>query len=296
MRTETQRPDWLPDDLFPFESRYLETDGSRIHYIDEGTGPTILFLHGNPTWSFLYRNIVLDLRDSFRCIALDYPGFGLSAPSEGYEFTASAHARAVEAFVTQLDLHDVTVMGQDWGGPIGLSVATRHAERFTGLILGNTWAWPLNGIFHFEFAARVAGSPIARFWIRNANAFVNMAIPLGTTTRVPGEVMQAYRGPFERPEERRPTWELPRELLRSEPFMRTLQSDLPRVAHLPALFLWGGHDFALRTRVELPRLESLFPIHETVVLDEASHFFQEDAPMEAARAIRAWMNARDVGR
>lgn len=287
-----QRPSWVPEHLYPFESRFVEVDGSSVHYIDEGAGPTLLFLHGNPTWSFLYRNIVMDLRASFRCIALDYPGFGLSEARPGYAYTAAAHADAVERFVTELDLRDVTLMGQDWGGPIGLTVATRHPERFAGFILGNTWAWPLNGIFHFEAFARVMGSLPARLWIRNANAFVNVMIPLGTAKKLPVEVMDAYRGPFVDLDARRPTWELPKELLRSRPFMRTLEEDLARVTHLPVLFLWGGSDFALRRRVELPRFQGLFPHHHTVVLRRARHFFQEDAPDEAAEAIRAWHPSR----
>lgn len=158
----TGRPSWVPEHLYPFESRYREINGSQVHYIDEGAGRPLLFLHGNPTWSFLYRNLVLDLRDSFRCIALDYPGFGLSSAGDGYGYTAEAHAAAVEGFVEDLDLHDVTVMGQDWGGPIGLTVATCHPERFGGIVLGNTWAWPLNGNLHFEFFGRVMGSKPGR--------------------------------------------------------------------------------------------------------------------------------------
>jgi haloalkane dehalogenase len=291
VKTETSTPAWVPQHLYPFESRYLDVAGCRVHYIDEGSGPTLLFLHGNPTWSFLYRNIVTELRGSFRCIALDYPGMGLSTASTGYPFTAEAHADVVERFVETLDLHDVTLMGQDWGGPIGLTVATRDPDRFNGFVLGNTWAWPLNGI-HFEFFARVMRSSLMRFWIRNANAFVNLMIPLGTATRVPREVMRAYRGPFENPASRRPTWEFPKELLRSKPFMQALEKGLPRVADLPALLLWGGGDFALRKNVELPRFESLFPNHQTVVLDRARHFFQEDDPSGAATAIRNWMATR----
>lgn len=288
----TERPSWVPEHLYPFESRYRDIDGSLVHYIDEGAGPTLLFLHGAPTWSFVYRNIVLSLRDSFRCIALDYPGFGLSSTPDGYDFTAQAHADVVEGFVRDLDLHDVTLMGHDWGGPIGLTVAARHPERFSRLILANTWAWPLNGIFHFELFSRVMGSAFAKLMIRNANVFVNVMIPLGTASRVPAEVMRAYRGPFADRDARRPTWEFPKELLRSETFMRRLEDELPKVTHLPTLLLWGGRDFALRRRVELPRFERLFPDHETVVLDRARHFFQEDAPGEAARAVRSWLARR----
>ncbi len=292
MATKTERPQWVPDDLYPFESNYVEIDGSRVHYIDEGSGPTLLFLHGNPSWSFIWRDIVKDLRDSFRCIALDYPGFGLSTRRPDYGDTAAEHADIVEQFVVELDLCGVTLVAQDWGGPIGLTAATRQPERFSGLVLGNTWAWPLNGIFHFELFARMMGNPLGKLMIRNANVFVNMMIPLGTASRVPEVVMNAYRGPFSAPDARKPTWELPRELLRSKPFMQSLEQHLPKIADLPTLFVWGGGDFALRKKVELPRLAALFPDHETVVLDRAKHFFQEDAPHEAAAAIRRWMEAR----
>ena len=292
MKTGVERPAWLRSDLYPFESKYREFDGCRIHYVDEGSGPTLLFLHGNPTWSFLYRNLVLNLRDSFRCVALDYPGFGLSTASDDYAYTPAEHADVVERFVEELELEDVTLVAQDWGGPIGLTVATRRPSSFAGFVLGNTWAWPLNGIFHFELFARVMGSSLARFWIRNANAFVNMMIPMGTASKLPSDVMRAYRQPFATRDARLPTWVLPRQLLASESFMRQLEQDLPKVTHLPALFLWGDGDFALRKNVELPRFERLFPVHETVVLDRARHFFQEDSPVEAAEAIERWMRNR----
>lgn len=288
MRTATERPSWVPQDLYPFESRHVEIDGCHVHYIDEGEGPTLLFLHGNPTWSFLYRNIVLELRDSFRCVALDYPGFGLSSASEGYDFTPATHASVVGDFVAHLDLQDLTLMGQDWGGPIGLGAATRDPERFAGFIFGNTWAWPLNGIFHFEVFARIMGSSLARVWIRNANAFVNVMIPLGTRTHLSTDVMRAYREPFAQKERRRPTWRFPRELLASKSYMEDLEKRLHLVTNLPTLFVWGGSDFALRKNVELPRFERLFPNHQTVVLPKAKHFFQEDAPIDAANAIRDW--------
>ena len=97
-----RRPAWVNRELFPFESHFAEVDGARIHYIDEGEGPVFLGLHGNPTWSFLYRHIVTGLKHRFRCIALDYPGFGLSTAPPGYRYTIAEHSRVVEGFVTQL--------------------------------------------------------------------------------------------------------------------------------------------------------------------------------------------------
>jgi haloalkane dehalogenase len=286
------RPSWVPEGMFPFESRFRTIDGCKVHFVDEGTGPVLLFLHGNPTWSFLYRNIIRRLSDSFRCIALDLPGFGLSTARDDYGFTAAEHAGIVEGFVEDLDLRDVTLMGQDWGGPIGLTVATRHPERFAGFVLGNTWAWPLNGIPHFEIFGRLMGGPLGRAMIRNANAFVNVMIPMGTASKVPGPVMEAYRGPFATRPARRPTWEFPQELLRSRHFLTELEGNLGKVSHLPTLFLWGGGDFALRAKVELKRFQGVLPNHHTVVLDRARHFFQEDAPDRAASEIRSWMHGR----
>src|SRR5262249_28039447 len=134
-------PPWIPEQLYPFESHFAQIDGARLHYVDEGSGAPLLLLHGNPTWSFLYREIIKGLSDRFRCVAVDYPGFGLSRAATGYGFTPAEHSRMVEQLVLQLDLSEVTMMVQDWGGPIGFALATRHAHRFAAFVIGNTWAW-----------------------------------------------------------------------------------------------------------------------------------------------------------
>lgn len=285
--SETARPAWVPEGLFPFESRFADVDGCRVHFIDEGSGPTLLFLHGNPTWSFLYRNIITRLRDRYRCVAVDYPGFGLSTARDGYGFTAAEHAEVMEALVDRWGLTGITMMGQDWGGPIGLAVAGRRPEAFAGFVLGNTWAWPLNGDLYFEAAGRAMSNPLARLAIERWNAFVNVMIPLGTRTTPPREVMDAYRGPFRDAADRKPPAVFPQQLLGSRAFMEEVYRSLPQIAHLPVLFTWGKRDFALRARVELPKLQALFPQHDTVLLD-AKHFIQEDAPAEIADAIARW--------
>src|SRR3954468_15167154 len=97
--------DWIPIDLYPFEHRFANLpNGCRVHYVDEGSGPTLLLLHGNPTWSFLYRDVIKGLRDRFRCVAVDYPGFGLSRAGRGYGYTAAEHASTLEQLVLELDL------------------------------------------------------------------------------------------------------------------------------------------------------------------------------------------------
>src|SRR5207302_280108 len=121
-----------------------------VHYVDEGQGPVVLMLHGNPSWSFLYRKIIRELSTNHRCIAVDYPGFGLSTARAGYGFTPREHSAVVEKWAASLDLKDVTLMVQDWGGPIGLGWAGRNPDRVKALLIGNTWAWPVNGDKGFE--------------------------------------------------------------------------------------------------------------------------------------------------
>ena len=280
-------PDWLSPELYPFESRYLEVDGARIHYLDEGRGPALLLLHGNPTWSFLYRDVIKGLRDSFRCVAIDYPGFGLSPSAPGYGFTPAEHARVLEQFVLELDLRGLTMMVQDWGGPIGFAVAGRHPDRFAAFVIGNTWAWPKSDP-GTQFFSRLMGGPIGGYLILRRNVFVEQIIPRNVRRKqLPEAVMAAYRGPFPTPESRRPIHVLPREILGSRGFLGDIERGLAALRDRPALLVWPTKDVAFRDR-ERRTWEAMFPQHRTVVLDGAGHYIQEDAPGEIVDAIRSW--------
>src|SRR6185503_14762801 len=149
-----------------------------LHYVDEGSGPPLLLLHGNPTSSFLYRHIIAGLSDRFRCVAPDYPGFGRSSAAPGYGFTPREHAAVVEKLVLELDLRDITLMVQDWGGPIGFAVATRHPDRFRAFVVGNTWAWPKSDLGTQVFS-RFLGGPIGGYLIKQRNVFVERIVPGG---------------------------------------------------------------------------------------------------------------------
>jgi haloalkane dehalogenase len=283
----TERPAWVPQALYPFADRWADAGGARVHYVDEGSGPPLLLLHGNPTWSFLYRDVIRGLSDSFRCIAPDHPGFGLSRAPAGYGFTPAEHARVLEQLVLQLDLRGVTMMVQDWGGPIGFAVATRHPERFARFVIGNTWAWPKSDLGTQAFS-RFLGGPIGRRLILNRNLFVETLLPGGTRHRkLPDAVMDAYRGPFPDPASRVPTAVFPREILRSRPWLAQIESALPAVTDRPALIVWPTGDVAFRGP-ERRRWEQLFPNHRDITLEGARHYIQEDAPEEIVAAIRDW--------
>jgi haloalkane dehalogenase len=271
----------------------MDIDGARVHYVDEGSGPPLLLLHGNPTWSFLYRDIIKDLRDRFRCIAPDHPGFGLSRAAPGYGYTPAEHAKVLEQLVVQLDLHDVTMMVQDWGGPIGFAVATRQPDRFAAFVIGNTWAWPKSDP-GTQLFSRLLGGPVGGYLILRRNFFVEKILP-GNVKRkkLSDAVMEAYRGPFPTPESRRPQHVFPREILASRPFLAEIERGLAALTNRPALLVWPTKDIAFRDP-ERRRWEEIFTNHHTVVLDGAGHYIQEDAADEIVSAIRSWTTATDT--
>ncbi|PND55904.1 alpha/beta hydrolase [Mycobacterium sp. ENV421] len=285
--TVARRPGWVDDKLFPFVSRFVDIDGHTVHYVDEGSGPTLLFLHGNPTWSFVYRDVIKALRREFRCIAIDYPGFGLSTAAAGYRYLPSEHAEVVGAFVDALELTHVTLVVHDWGGPIGLSVIEKHPEAFDRLVVGNTWAWPTDAP-HVQIMSHVMGGPLGRLLIRQFNLFVNLMIPAGHRLAKPSrDEMAHYQKALDSPARRDASAIFPRELTASRAFLAEVEAGQPAIADIPTLIIWGDADIAFRES-DLRRWERTFPNHRTVIADGAGHFVQSDAPEQFASAIRDW--------
>jgi haloalkane dehalogenase len=278
--------DFTPDPgLYPFRSRWFDSSQGRIHYIDEGDGPPILFCHGNPTWSFLYRNIIVALRDRFRCIAPDYLGFGLSDRPGGFGYKVDQHAWVVGELVDHLGLDGFLTMGQDWGGPVSMAVAVERAERVRGVTLGNTWFWRTDELTTQIFS-RVMGSPPMQWAILQRNFFVERLIPAGTAHRPSAAVMQHYRAVQPDAAARRGVAEMPKQILAAHPLLERLGREVPaKLGDKPALLVWGMKDFAFRPGPTLPRMRSAFPDHVLVELPDAKHFIQEDAPEAIAVAI-----------
>lgn len=282
------RPAWVDDELFPFESRFVELDGSVVHYVDEGSGPTLLMLHGNPVWSFVYRDVIAALRDRFRCMAVDFPGFGLSTGAPAYGYLAKDHADLVVSFLDRLDLSQVTLVGHNWGGPLGLYAAQQRPDTFERLVLSNTWAWPLNGDPSSEFFARGLGNPVGRALIRRLNLLVEYFIPSAHKRRtLSAAEMAHYREAMPTPQRRRACAVLPGELVRARAFFTSLAEQIDAVDQLPTLILWADTD-PIFTEKYRERLEATFPNHTTTVLRGVGHFAQSDAPAEFNEAIENW--------
>jgi haloalkane dehalogenase len=273
-------------ELYPFTSRWLDSSIGRVHYLDEGAGRPILMCHGNPTWSFLYRNVVRRLRQRFRCIALDYPGFGLSDRPPGYGYTPGEHAGVVGELVRSLDLHDLIVMGHDWGGPIGLSAACAESDRVTGLVLGGTWFWPAD-LRARIFSGVMSSRPLQRAILKR-NLFVERFIPRGTNRELSVQEMGHYRAVQPTPAARVGVAEFPRQIVRSRAFLERLAEDVPRIlGGKRTLITYPMADAAFRPVHVLPRMRSTFSEAVVVELPNAKHLFVEDAPDEVAAAIVA---------
>jgi haloalkane dehalogenase len=277
----------IAPELLPFRHHYLDLDGSRLHYLDEGSGETILLLHGNPAWSFLYRKIIAGLRDEFRCVAPDYFGYGLSGSGPaGYGYTPREHSAVIERFVDVLGLRDFTIMVQDWGGPVGLGVAGRRPELVRALIIGNTFAWPNTELRIRAFSA-VMGGPAGRWLTTRFNLVPRFFFWRGFAQPLAPGVLDAYMAPWHDPAGRLPATIGPRQLASASTFLREVEAGLVRVRDRPALIVWGAKDFAF-DRTNRERFEDAFPAHHTIVYPDASHFLQEDVGDEIAAAFKVF--------
>ncbi len=281
-------PRFRPDPrLYPFRSRWFDGPAGKIHYLDEGEGHPILLLHGNPTWSFLYRGIIIRLRKHFRCIAPDYPGFGLSDHPLEYRYTPEEHAQVMSALVGELGLEGLTIVGQDWGGPIGMRVALDQGDRVKALVMGNTWYWPTEAL-HLRALSWLLSTGYMQGLLHKKNLLVDRAIPLGVKHKLAPEVMEHYRGPFSTVESRAGPAELVRQLNLSSPWLAELEADVhSHLGEVPLLLAWGVEDLSF-TPSFMDTFRKDFRRVRALRL-EARHLIQEDTPGELAQAIREFL-------
>lgn len=277
--------DFTPDKvLFPFQSRWFDGAGPRVHYIDEGAGRPVVMFHGNPTWSFLYRKVIQQLSGRFRCVAMDYPGFGLSERPSGYGYTSEEHARVIGKLVDHLNLDGFIVVGQDWGGPIGMTVATERASRVAGMVFANTWYWPAKGsLVTFSL---VMSSPPLQWLILHRNSFVNFIMPRSVATPMDANVFKSYQDAQPNPEARRGVAEFPRQIRLARPMLERLAATAPKaLGAKPMELVWAMKDPAFGSEQVIARWQRDFPSANLTRLANANHYIQEDAPDAVAAAV-----------
>lgn len=286
-------PDWLDRARYPFDSHFTRTEAGRMHYVDTGDGPLVVMLHGNPTWSFLYRHLIGELASDYRCIAPDYIGFGLSDKPADWTYRPQDHAAHVEALITQLGLKDLTLVVHDWGGPIGLSYALSHPDNVRRLVITNTWLGSLRDDPWIRLFSHLMGSSLGRVLIEQFNAFARWIVPLAFADRRQLAPM-AYRH-YVTPLADAPrtgSWMFPRALLGETEWLQSLAARRRRLSGTPALIVWGMKDPAFRPRY-LRRWESLFP-DATVHRLPVGHYVPEAAPMVVATLVSDFLTSSNA--
>lgn len=279
-------PPWLNTTEYPFGSHWLSVPAGAMYYVDEGSGKPIVFVHGNPSWSFQFRNVIKQLSNTYRCIAPDLIGFGLSDKPESWTYLPSDHADNLERLLEGLDLTDITLVVGDWGGPIGLSYAIKHPEKVTNLVITNTWMWPVDQDMHFVLFSALVGGRIGRWLIRWRNFFARDIVrqAFGDATKLTEEIHRHYLKPLELPEERAGTWVFPREIIGSTKWLSSLWNQVDQIKGKKALIVWGMKDMAFK-EPELDRWAQTFPDARIVRYEDAGHFVAEEQPDELAREI-----------
>jgi haloalkane dehalogenase len=285
-RTPDERFEGLPD--FPFEPHYREVDGIRLAHIDEGDGPPVVFFHGEPTWSYLWRKVIPSVRDAdYRCIAPDYAGFGRSdKPIDLDWYTYDKHVQQTGSLLDDLDLRDVTAVVHDWGGPIGLRLAVEHPDRIARIVIMET------GPFTGHQRMSDAWFAFRDFVRDNEDVPIGMLVRGGCKNDPGDEVIAAYEAPYIDGASKAGA--------RAFPLILPTEPDAPgaaegrrvaealRVDERPALVLWADSDPALPLSVG-EQVSSRLELPAPRVIENAGHFLQEDAGEEIGRIIADWL-------
>jgi haloalkane dehalogenase len=286
-------PDWLDRSLYPFPSQFFDTGAGRIHYVDVGDGPTVLLVHGTPTWSFLYRRLIDRLREDYRVVAPDLLGFGGSEKPTTEAVAPPRQAGHLRGLVDYLGLDAYTLVVHDFGGPIGLSLALDRPSAVTQLVLFNTWMWRRTDAAT-RWASRFFGTRLGRWLYTRRNFSTDVMLPALTHRSLPPDVHAHYRRPFSTPEARHATWVFARDLAGAGDWYDDLWARREAIASIPALLLWGAKDpgFGVEARA---RWAGLFDAVHGEVLEDVGHLPQEEAPEVVADAVSSFLVRTDSG-
>jgi haloalkane dehalogenase len=288
VRTPDELLEGLPD--FPFQAHYREHEGLRLAHVDEGEGAPVVFMHGEPTWSYLWRKVLAPVRDAgFRCIAPDLPGFGRSdKPVDIDWYSYDRHVAAVSPLIEQLDLRGATMVVHDWGGPIGLRLAVEHPDRFDRLVILDT------GLFTGHQKMTDAWTAFRDFVERTEDLPVGFLVR-GACKNDPGDdVIAAYEAPYPSVASKAGARAFPLMIPRSPEETGAAAGqqvlDALRDDKRPTLMLWADSDPVLPLSTG-ERFAEAIDRETPRVIENASHFLQEDAGPEIGRLIAEWLTA-----
>lgn len=278
----------MPDEsLYPFTPQKVSLNGHNLSFLDQGQGKVIFMLHGNPTWSFYYRNLIRHLQGSYRLIVPDHMGCGLSDKPQDYPYTLKTHIDNVETLLGKLNITKFSLVVHDWGGAIGMGLAGRRPEQVESIVVLNTAAFRSPKI---PFRIRICRIPlIGDIMVRGLNGFARAALTMAVTGKLDPEVARGYLEPYD-------SWAHRVALLRfvqdiplkpSAESWQTLvevEKGLAFLQDIPLLLLWGGRDFCF-TRHFYEKWLQEFPAAESRFFPEAGHYVLEDAFAEIAASV-----------
>ena len=283
-------PAWLDTAEYPFRQNYFRVPAGRMQYVDEGSGDPIVFVHGNPAWSFEFRNLIKAFAPSHRCIAPDLIGFGLSDKPYDWSYLPIEHARNLDLLLESLALENITLVVGDWGGPVGLSYALAHTEKIRNIVITNTWLWPVDDDWYYQVFSRFMGGPVGRWLIRHRNFFAKRIVPsaFGDKRKLNEKIHHHYLMPLAVPEERKGCWVFPGEIIGSTDWLRSLWEQHSLLSDKKILIAWGMKDIAFRKK-EMDRWAGAYPSARVVRFEQAGHFVPEECPEKLAREMRELM-------
>lgn len=280
---------WLDKQEYPFTSHFFSINGQRLHYMDEGQGDTILFVHGTPSWSFDFRNIIKDLSASYRCIAIDHIGFGLSDKPEHYDYSTVNHSKTLEQFILHKKLANITLVVHDFGGPIALNVAIRHPELISKIVVLNSWLWSSENDPEYKKLSKILRSPLLPFLYRHLNFSPRFILPGSFGDhKISKAILRQYTSPFTNKTERNGTLAFAHSLLNDQDWFQSLWNSKQSISSKPTLFIWGMKDKVIKP-YNLDKFARSFTNSKIVELHTSGHFPQEEEPEKVSAAIRAFL-------
>ena len=284
--------------MYPFTSLYFDLNPYKLHYLDEGEGEVLLFLHGNPTWSFYYRSLIQNFQGRYRCVAPDHIGCGFSDKPQDYSYTLTTHIDNLEKLVGFLGLKNITLMVHDWGGAIGMGLAVRKPELIKRLVLFNTASFlsmdiPLRiGLCRMPLLGTIL--------IRYLNLFVRGVLRFGLKRRkrLTQNVRAGYLAPYDTFENRianlKFVQDIPMEqTVPSYSVMQYIETNLKQFDGYPILIIWGSEDFCFNVKF-LNKWREIFPRAEVREVCNAGHLVVEDASDEIIPWIEGFLRKNNI--
>lgn len=283
---------WLNKIEYPFAAHHFSINGQQLHYIDEGQGETILFVHGTPSWSFDYRNMIKKLKATHRCIAIDHIGFGLSNKPEQYDYSTKNHSNTLEQFILAKQLNNITLVVHDFGGPIGLNFAIHHPNKIKQLIIFNTWLWSSKDDPAFIKMKKLLKSPLLSFLYRYLNFSPRFILPKSFGAhKISNKLLQQYTKPFANHKQRNGALAFAKSLLTDQDWFEELWNKRSAIANKPTLFIWGMKDPVIQPH-HLTKFLSAFTNATTTQLADCGHFPQEEQPQTVTKSIQQFLAGR----